>query len=281
MDEQTIAFIGGGNMAGSLVAGLVASGYPPDRLVVADPSPDQRHTIADRSGVATVADNLEAIAGASVVVLAVKPQILRAVVAETADALRAADALVVSIAAGIRERDIRRWLGGDPAIVRAMPNTPALLGCGATGLYANDAVSSDQRGAAESLLRSVGTVVWVNDESLMDAVTAVSGSGPAYFFLMMEAMERAAADIGLPADDARLLIQETALGAARMALESPDDVATLGRRVTSPGGTTEAAIGLMRERQLPEAVIDGIRRAHDRSIELAREFGDDSGAVRR
>ena len=281
MDEQTIAFIGGGNMAGSLVAGLVASGYPPDRLVVADPSPDQRHTIADRSGVATVADNLEAIAGASVVVLAVKPQILRAVVAETADALRAADALVVSIAAGIRERDIRRWLGGDPAIVRAMPNTPALLGCGATGLYANDAVSSDQRGAAESLLRSVGTVVWVNDESLMDAVTAVSGSGPAYFFLMMEAMERAAADIGLPADDARLLIQETALGAARMALESPDDVATLGRRVTSPGGTTEAAIGLMRERRLPEAVIDGIRRAHDRSIELAREFGDDSGAVRR
>ncbi len=281
MEEQTIAFVGGGNMAGSLVAGLVASGFPADRVIVADPSPDQRAAIAERSGVATVADNREAIAGASVIVLAVKPQILRTVIDEAGDALRGSNALVVSIVAGLREQDIRRWIGGNPAIVRAMPNTPALLGCGATGLYANDTVSTDQRGVAESLLRSVGTVVWVSDEALMDAVTAVSGSGPAYFFLMMEAMEKAAAELGLPPADARLLIQETALGAARMALESPDDVATLGQRVTSPGGTTEAAIGLMRERQLPEAVVDGIRRARDRSIELAREFGDDTGATGR
>lgn len=278
MHDETIAFIGGGNMARSLVAGLVSSGYATDRIVVSDPSAEQRALIKERTGVATEADNINAIANASVVVLAVKPQILRQVVRNIAQVLRDRDVLVVSIAAGIREGDIRRWIGGQPAIVRAMPNTPALLGCGATALFANANASADQRAISESVLRSVGAVIWLDTESLMDSVTAVSGSGPAYFFLVMEAMEKAACELGLSQDDASLLVQETALGAARMALESRDDVTTLRRRVTSPGGTTEAAVEFMQSSGLPEAIAGGIMRARERSIQMAIEFGNDSEA---
>ena len=274
-DGPRIAFAGGGNMAASLVGGLVAGGWPPARIRVAEPDAGRRGELHARFGLEPFATNRDAVAGVEVVVLAVKPQVLHEVCVEVADLVQTERPLVVSIAAGVREPDVRRWLGGDAAVVRAMPNTPALLGCGATGLYANPAVSAGQRDLAESVLRSVGVTRWVDDESAMDAVTAVSGSGPAYFFLFMEALTRAAEDAGLDAESARLLVLETAFGAAKMALESAEDVATLRRRVTSPGGTTERALAALEQAGLREAVRAAVGAARDRAGELGDQLGSD------
>ena len=188
MKDTSIAFIGGGNMARSLIGGLIASGSDPTHLWVAEPDVGQRELLRGRFGVHTGADNRDIAVQGQVVVLAVKPQVLHPVAKELADAISARQPLVISIAAGVREPDLRRWLGGDAAIVRAMPNTPALVGSGATALFANPQVSAGQRQTAESILRAVGLVVWVAAEGLLDAVTALSGSGPAYFFLLMETM---------------------------------------------------------------------------------------------
>jgi pyrroline-5-carboxylate reductase len=182
---------------------------------------------------------------------------------------------VLSIAAGIRSQTIDAWLGGNTAIVRCMPNTPAMLKCGATGLYATTQVSETQRQQAESIMRAVGLTAWVADEGLIDAVTAVSGSGPAYFFLVMEAMQSAAEQLGLDSDSARLLTLQTALGAARMAIESPDSPATLRERVTSPGGTTEQAILSLENHQLREIFAQAMGAARDRSVELSQLLGSD------
>ena len=206
-------------------------------------------------------------------VLAVKPQVLQDVAGDLSAALAQQRPLVISIAAGIREATLRSWLGENTAIVRAMPNTPALVQSGATALYANTRVTEQQRSLAESILRAVGLVIWVEDEDLMDAVTALSGSGPAYFFLFMEAMQAAGMELGLPADTARLLTLQTAFGAARMALESPEDAGTLRRHVTSPGGTTEAAINILQQGELQELVRRALQGAAERSKELAGEFG--------
>ncbi len=271
MKNSRIAFIGGGNMARCLIGGLVADGYPVERLIVAEPDAEGRDELARRFGIETAADNHAAVVGADVVVLAVKPQVMRDVVRELGGRDRdTGGPLYVSVAAGVRTDQIERWLGGGAAIIRAMPNTPALVGSGATALFANDRVSDERREQAEFVLRAVGLTVWVGDEAAMDAVTAVSGSGPAYFFHLMESLEAAARELGLSAETARLLTLQTALGAARMAIESDESVGELRRRVTSPGGTTERALEIMDEGRLAETVRRAVRAAADRSREISR-----------
>ena len=274
MNDATLTFIGGGNMAASLIGGLIADGWDPARIRVADSDPGQRERMAARYQVTTTPDNAAAVSGSDAVVLAVKPQVMSAVVQQLAAAVAQQQPLVISIAAGIRATTLRDWLGKDAAIVRAMPNTPALVQSGATGLYANAAVSEQQRSLAESILRAVGLVVWVEDEALMDTVTALSGSGPAYFFLFMEALQAAGEEHGLSAESAHLLAVQTAFGAARMALESSEDPATLRRHVTSPGGTTERAIDVLQEGDFEALIRRALQAAKERSRELAREFGD-------
>jgi len=273
MKDITIAFIGGGNMARSLVGGLLADGMPPNHIWVADPNESALHDLHSRFGVHTTSDNGEAARHAQVVVLAVKPQVAKDVVQALAPVVQSQRPLVISIAAGIRESALRAWLGKDTAIVRTMPNTPALVGSGATALFANSAVSQEQHDLAESILRAVGMTLWVKEESAMDAVTALSGSGPAYFFLIMEALEAAGQHLGLPRDTARLLTLQTAFGAAKMALESNEELSALRQRVTSPGGTTESAIKVLQGHQLEPIFDEALRAAHKRSIELATLFG--------
>jgi len=275
MAQQQIAFIGGGNMAASLIGGLIADHYPADHILVSDPTPERCIWLERKFGVRTTEDNAGAASGADVVVLAVKPQVLHEVIDGLAAKLSETQPLVVSIAAGVREPDISRWLGYDGPVVRCMPNTPALLQSGISALYPNDRVDADQRDMAESILRAAGSVIWIDDESLMNTVTAISGSGPAYFFRMMEAMEAAAVSRGLDREKARLLVIETALGAARMALESEDDPGTLRQNVTSKGGTTAAALDAFEDGGLAELVDRAVGAAHDRSIELGDQLGRD------
>ena len=273
MKDTTLAFIGCGNMARSLIGGLIADGWDPARIRVADADPGQLDRISAIFPVSTLTDNNAAVFDADVVVLAVKPQITAAVARELADAIAKQQPLVISIAAGIRESALRDWLGEQTAIVRSMPNTPAMVQSGAAALYANPAVSETQRSIAESILRAVGLAIWVDDEALMDAVTALSGSGPAYFFLFMEALQAAGSEMGLPPETARLLTLQTAFGAAKMALESSEDAATLRRRVTSPGGTTESAVAVLEENGFSGLVSRALQAAATRSRELADEFG--------
>jgi pyrroline-5-carboxylate reductase len=274
MKNTNITFIGGGNMAASLIGGLVADHADPSRITVTDLDATRLQTLATRFKVRTATDNAKAVADAQVVVLAVKPQVLRAVAVELADAVQAYRPLVVSIAAGIRSADLQRWLGGSAAVVRAMPNTPALVQTGATGLFASTQVSAEQRDLAESILRTAGLTLWVTDEAQMDAVTALSGSGPAYFFRIMEGLEKAATDLGLARETARLLTLQTALGAAKMALESSESLATLRERVTSPGGTTERGLRVMVENNIDELLAQVLKAARDRAAELADILGE-------
>jgi pyrroline-5-carboxylate reductase len=274
MKDTTIAFIGGGNMARSLIGGLLADGLPPDRIRTADPSPAVRQELEARYRVRTTADNADAALQADVLVIAVKPQAARDAVRPLAPVVKQQRPLVISVAAGIREGALRRWLGEDTAIVRTMPNTPALVGSGATALFANAAVSPSQKSLAESVLRAVGMTLWVEDETSLDAVTALSGSGPAYFFLVMEAMEAAGQHLGLTGETAHLLTLQTALGAAKMALESNEPLGELRRRVTSPGGTTERAIRVLQTHRLEAVFDEALQAAHRRSQELADLFGE-------
>lgn len=265
---RKIAFLGGGNMGSSLVGGLVESGHPPAAVLVSEPEAEKRRDLAERFAVGVTADNREAAAASDVVVLAVKPQIMAEVVTGAAGAIRERGPLVVSVAAGTRVARVLEWLGYPAPVVRTMPNTPALLGCGATALYANEAVTGEQREAAETILRSVGMALWVDDEGLLDAVTAVSGSGPAYYFLLMEHMIGAGVRLGLTDEQARALTLRTALGAARMALESGRTPEELRSGVTSPGGTTERALDLFRAGGFGDLVERVLTGARDRSREL-------------
>lgn len=274
MNNATLAFIGAGNMARSLIGGLIQAGWPKAHLLATDPNEATRAQLTSQLGITVLSDNRAATKQADVVVLAVKPQQLQAVCRELADAV-AHKPLILSVAAGIRTADIDRWLGGGLPIVRTMPNTPALVGSGATGLFANDAVSPEQRTLAENILRAVGITVWVDKEKLLDAVTAVSGSGPAYFFMLMEAMQAAGERLGLEADQARLLTVQTALGAAKMALETQEDVGELRRKVTSPNGTTEAALKVFFEAGCMETVDQALAAAYTRAGELAQQLGQD------
>lgn len=274
--NETIAFIGAGNMARSLIGGLIQDGWPEDALWAVDPSPEQRELIARRWPSLHLAEHgREAVAHAEVLVLAVKPQVLATVARELAETVQARKPLVVSIAAGVRSEDIERWLGGDLAVVRCMPNTPALVGSGATGMVANARVDSTQKGLAESILRAVGLALWLDDEAALDAVTALSGSGPAYLFLLMEAMEDAGVQLGLPRETSRLLALQTAFGAAKLALESDDGAATLRARVTSRGGTTESALQTLEAGGFRELMTQALGAARDRSRELADQLGKD------
>ncbi len=277
MTDGIISFIGGGNMATSLIGGLIADGRDPASIYVSDPERAILEGLADAFRVQTSTDNEEAVSHASTVVFAVKPQIMAPVVRSIAVPGKAHRPLFISVAAGVREPDILRWLGFDAAIVRSMPNTPALVGSGATALYANSFVSDEQRNHAESVLRAVGLTLWVDDENLLDAVTGLSGSGPAYYFLLMEYMERTGISMGLSKDDARVLTIQTAFGAAKMALESSDSPATLRTRVTSPGGTTERALDVLMAGGMEHLIHDALEASRDRAAELGYEFGRDPG----
>ncbi|MGJ0431006.1 pyrroline-5-carboxylate reductase [Methylobacter sp.] len=270
MKTQKIGFIGGGNMASSLMSGLIASGHSPQQLWVSDINKDQLASLAANLQVNIAPDNETVIQEAEVVVLAVKPQVLRQVAESVAGLIQQKKPLVVSIAAGITQASLSSWLGADTAIVRCMPNTPALVLTGATGLHANRNVTEEQRDLAENIMRSVGISLWVDDESDLDAVTAVSGSGPAYYFLLMEAMEKAAEELGMNKHTARLLVQQTALGAAKIALESSESPEQLRKRVTSPGGTTQRAIETFEQGGFTELVSKAMHAARDRSIEMSK-----------
>ncbi|WP_430460538.1 pyrroline-5-carboxylate reductase [Thalassolituus sp. LLYu03] len=269
-----IAFIGGGNMASSIIGGLIKQGdVKASRIQVSDPGAEQRNKLAASFGVGTHEDNLAAISNADVVILSVKPQVMKDVLEPLAATLKARQPLLISIAAGISMESLAKW-SGCKAIVRCMPNTPALLGLGATGLFASAAVDIDQRNQADSLLRAVGMTVWVKTEAEIDAVTAVSGSGPAYYFLLMEAMIDAGKKLGLSAETATKLTLQTALGAAEMALKSDVDPAELRRRVTSPGGTTERAIATFEAAHMRDIVDAALKAARDRGAELSKLLGD-------
>jgi pyrroline-5-carboxylate reductase len=271
MKTNKIGFIGGGNMASSLISGLIASGHAPGQIWVSDINADTLKTLAANLNVNTSASNDAVINAVDVVVLAVKPQALSAVAKSAAALIQQKKSLVVSIAAGINQSSLSRWLGADTAIVRCMPNTPALVLTGATALHANNKVTAEQRDLAENILRSVGIALWVEDEAELDAVTAVSGSGPAYYFLLMEAMEKAALELGLSKMTARLLVQQTALGAAKIALESSESPEQLRKRVTSPGGTTQQAIETFQQGGFTELVSKALHAARDRSIEMSKQ----------
>ena len=269
--NKKITFIGAGNMARSLVAGLAADEMPYD-IRISDPNPEQLQGIQKYwPNVQTFTDNIESIKGADVVVLAVKPQIMALACEPLQNIIKSESPLVVSIAAGITIGNISKWLEDkNAAIVRCMPNTPSLVQSGMTGLFANSAVTSDQSNIAESILRAVGSTLWLSTEEQLDAVTAVSGSGPAYFFLVMEAMQNAAQELGLSAEDARLLVLQTAFGAAKLALESDDDAGVLRQQVTSKGGTTEAALNKLIGGGLPALFEEAMVAATIRSKELSK-----------
>jgi len=270
MSDSNIAFIGGGNMARCLIGGLVTAGTPSRTISVAEPQPELRKILQKDFGVNVHADNISAAIGAHVIVLAVKPQILQQVVMSLGSLVAEHRPLLVSVAAGVTTLSIERWVGDRPALVRVMPNTPALVGAGISTLYANENVDEDQLKLAETIMSTVGKTVWIQDESFMDIVTAISGSGPAYFFYIMQAINDAALDNGLDAETARLLTLETALGAARLALESAEDPGTLQKRVTSPGGTTEAAINVLDSSGVSDAFQNAVSAARARSCELAK-----------
>ena len=266
----TVTFIGAGNMARSLIVGMLQDAANL-QLRVADPDQNQLDVIRSYGAqIFTSIDNQQVVDGADVVVLAVKPQVMHEVIAPLQDVAQKQRPLFVSVAAGVREASLNNSLGGNLPIVRCMPNTPALVKAGATGLYANPQVSKEQRSLAESILRTVGITLWFEDEAKLDAVTAVSGSGPAYFFLVMEAMQAAAESLGLKAEDAQLLVVQTALGAARLALESEQKPADLRKQVTSKGGTTEAALNTLNAGGLVPLFAEALQAAEQRSKELAQ-----------
>ena len=270
---ERIAFIGGGNMAASLIGGLRSRGFPVAQITVAEPVAEQREKLQQQFGVRAVTDAATAAADATVVVLAVKPQQMADVARSLAPVVARARPLVISIAAGIKVEDLARWLGGEVDVVRSMPNRPALVGAGVTALYAPDNVTPGGRATASGIMEACGATVWVGVESQLDIVTAVSGSGPAYFLLLIEALEDAAVELGLDRGTARLLALETARGAGIMAAESPDAPADQRAQVTSKGGTTAAAIAVLESADVRAIFARAVTAATRRSAELAREFG--------
>jgi len=276
MQHPKITFIGGGNMCASLLGGLITDGWPTSHLHAVEPDEMRRAALQSRFSIQTSPEVSSAAQQAAVMVLAVKPQVLQSACVALADPVQQHKPLIISIAAGIHLDDIERWLGGDLAVVRSMPNTPALLQSGATALYANAQVDNDQKQTAETILRAVGLTLWLDDEAMLDAVTALSGSGPAYFFLMMEAMQDAAVKLGLDSQQAHLLTLQTAFGAAKMALESDQDTAELRHRVTSPGGTTESAISILQSGNYQQLIEQAMIAARDRAAELADILGRDA-----
>ncbi|MBV8156438.1 MAG: pyrroline-5-carboxylate reductase [Dyella sp.] len=269
-----IAFIGGGNMARSLIGGLLKTGVAASSISVAEPRAEARQELGREFGVACYADNRQAAAEADVLILAVKPQIMPAVHGELKDVLARQRPLLISIAAGVRIDQLERWFGHALPIVRCMPNTPALIGAGATGLFANRRVSAEQRALAQHILDAVGLTRWLDDESLLDTVTAISGSSPAYFFAMVEALEDAAFSQGMTRDTARALAAQACLGAGRMLTESGEDPSVLRKRVTSPNGTTQAALESFAADHFHQVVARAVAAATRRGGEMAAALDD-------
>jgi pyrroline-5-carboxylate reductase len=274
MENLTIAFIGGGNIASSMIGGLIANGIKPEKLLAADSDKIQQQLISEKFGIRVFDVNCDAAKEADVIIFAVKPQVMRTVVKEIAENIKLENKLILSVAAGIKLQSIENWLGQSSAIIRIMPNTPALIQAGASALYANKFTHDKQRNTAETIMRSVGIAIWLDAEEQMNAVTALSGSGPAYFFYFMELIENNAIKMGLNKEDARLLTVETALGAAKMALLSSCDPETLRKQVSSPGGTTEQALNIFIQGKLNELVCNAMNAAKRRSIELSESFKD-------
>jgi len=273
--DPPIAFIGGGNMARSLIGGLVRAGTPPAMLPVGEPNGELAAALTRDFGVVASSDNLAATGTAGTWVLAVKPQVMKSVCTPLRALAQANKPLVISIAAGIRAGQIDEWLGGDLAVVRCMPNTPALIGAGAIGVYANTRVNEGQRKFSEHILQAAGVTAWIDDEALMDTVTALSGSGPAYFFLLVEQLEQAAVAQGLPRATARALAVQTCLGAGRMLSEDAASPAELRERVTSPGGTTQAALDSFSASGFGAMVARAVAAATRRGHELAEQVGNE------
>ncbi len=273
MKTPFIAMIGAGNMGSSLIGGLIKNGHPVDRIIATDPS-DEKLRQLQPFGIHVTTDNSKAASLADVIIFAVKPQVFEKVAAPIKDVVQQRKPLVISIAAGIRIASIQQWLGEQTAIARVMPNTPALIGAGASALFANQHTTAEQRNIAETIMRAVGISVWVDEEEQMDTVTALSGSGPAYFFLVIEALQDAAESMGLPAETAQILAQQTALGAALMAIDSAYSPAELRQHVTSPGGTTEKAVSVLEEHHIRDIFKKTLLAAKQRSEELAHLSGD-------
>jgi pyrroline-5-carboxylate reductase len=273
VNDLQIAFVGAGNMATSIIGGLLEQGMPASNLRASDPFPESLQRLRQVAPIVTSTQNSEVVAAADIVILAVKPQVMAAVTRDISAAVADANAVVISIAAGITIASLQAGLGESTAIVRCMPNTPALLRAGATALYANATTSAQQRDRAADILAAVGSVCWVEQEQQLDAVTALSGSGPAYFFLFMEAMANAGVNLGLDASTSRDLAMQTGLGAARMAVEGDLDLGELRRRVTSPGGTTERAVQSLEDADLRGIIAAAMQAAVDRAREMSREMG--------
>ena len=274
--NQNICFIGGGNMAQALIGGLLSRGLPTTRITVSDPVEQIRHVLEEK-GIQTTADNLEAIKNADVVVLAVKPQVLATVLQPLKGLL--SDKLVISIIAGAEIQTISDLIGGSQRIVRVMPNTPALVQTGAHGIYASEAVGKQDRELTSQILAATGLTIWLDIEAQIDAVTAVSGSGPAYFFYLMESMIRAGKNLGLEEKVATALTLQTALGAAQMAITSSNSPSELRKNVTSPNGTTQAALEVFDRAQISQNIQAALAAAQKRSQELAQELSDKTKSV--
>ncbi len=272
-NDLKIAFVGGGNMAQALIGGLAGKLTAAGNIHVIDVVPEALTAVAQRFGVTTAPAPNDALAAADVIVFSVKPQQMREVVAAVRPYLKSQ--LVLSIAAGIRAADLSRWLGGHQAIVRTMPNTPALVSKGITGAVAMPGVSAQQKDIADAILRAVGETVWIPDEAQIDAVTALSGSGPAYVFYFIEAMQQAAVELGLTEAQGRQLAQATFAGAAELAARSDEPVSLLRERVTSKGGTTYAALTSMDASGMKAAFVKALHAAAARGKELGEEFGKD------
>ncbi|MEH6580712.1 MAG: pyrroline-5-carboxylate reductase [Halioglobus sp.] len=273
LENPQIAFIGAGNMASSIIGGLIDSGHPAAKICAADPYPPSLEQLQALAPIKVSDNNADAVAGADVIILAVKPQVMADATASIAEPVRAAGAVTISIAAGVTIASMQQRLGTEAAIIRCMPNTPALVGCGASALYANEQVNDQQRQFADAILSAVGITAWVDSEIELDAITALSGSGPAYFFLFMEAMIDAGVHLGLTTETASAMAIQTALGASRMAMESDVDLVELRRRVTSPAGTTERAVQSFEQGDIRGLVTTAMQAAADRAAEMAKEMG--------
>lgn len=271
--SKEIGFIGGGNMAASLIGGLLANGASANKLSVFEPNQERSAWLVDTFGINTVESNTALVNRCDALLIAVKPQLMSNVLSPLADSFKSRQPLIVSIAAGIMVKSIQGWLGGNYSVVRVMPNTPAMLGAGASGLYASETTSEQQKQLAETLLNAVGIVSWVNSEQDIDSVTALSGSGPAYFMLFYQALIEAAEAAGLDSKTATALTLQTAIGAAKMVEQSDDSIQQLIKNVTSPGGTTEQALKTLNDADISGIIKAAFGSARTRSAELAEQFG--------
>ncbi len=269
LSQQNIGFVGGGNMARSLASGLIAGGVDPQRIMISDPSEQSRQSSQESFHCRVTDSNCDCAKWSTVLVLATKPQIAGRALAGISSSVDTSKSLVISVAAGLTTDLLAAWFSPRTAIVRVMPNTPALVSEGASGMFANANVNRKQKNLTETIMAAVGLAEWVDDEALMDVVTALSGSGPAYFFLLLEAMQNAAISLGLPADMAGRLSVQTGLGACRMAKNTQDDVSTLREKVTSPGGTTAAALAVLKAEGLQKHVHSAMQAAVERGKEMA------------